>query len=239
MKSNRCFFEQLEGRQLLSAAPTLAPLVFQGTAVNSSGIVVDKLQMTVQKTATGYSDKLIVTNNTGEVTVLTFSGNATGQFSDTQGYTAFAGRMNTADTAITGTWALNGPHGDTHGSLTLNEVPPAETTPPTTNKTTTVTDYVGTFTNSSGQTSKITIQVIDTNGILTGLVYVHNYNNQLVPILFSISKTGAASFTFTLAGQTNIVQGQFSSNGKTVTAKVTSINSDGTVGFDTLTATAA
>src|ERR1700677_3291980 len=106
MKSNRCIIEQLEGRQLLSAAPAVgdsAPVVFSGTAVGAKGAVIDTLLMTVQRTANGFSDNVIMTDAGGNVTTLTLSMDAAGKFSDNSAGLTLTGRMNAAETEITGT----------------------------------------------------------------------------------------------------------------------------------------
>lgn len=241
MISNRSMVEQLEGRQLLSATLTSgdsAPLVFQGTAVNGGGAVTDKLLMTVQRTADGFSDSVIITDDSGNVTSLGVSMNAAGKFSGTAADLTLAGRMNSAETKIAGNWALQGAHRTTRGALNLSLVPPPNTVLPTTNSKTTITDYTGTMTKDGQTTSNVKFEVIDTNGKRTGEVNVHNYDDQLVTIPFNISSTGVIAFTFSFTDQTNIVQGKLSDGGKLMTGSWTSINSDGTNGFGSFTASA-
>ncbi len=226
MTSNHCIVEQLEGRQLLSAAP----IAFAGSAVSTTGAVQDTLLMTVQATGNGFTDKFILTDNSGNITVLNFSMKANGTFTDTQGVLTVAGKMDAGETAITGTWSEKLWGKNTRGTFSLGVLAQPNANLPTTNNTTTVTEYAGTDVNQGGQSGTVLIEVLDTNGVRTGEVFVHNYENQLVPIPFNISKTGQIAFTFSLTDQTNIVQGKVNANG-TITGSWTSINSDGTNGF--------
>jgi len=54
--------------------------VFSGTAVKAGGAVIDKLLMTVQRTANGSATTSFLTDDGGNVTSLTLSMNAAGNF---------------------------------------------------------------------------------------------------------------------------------------------------------------
>jgi hypothetical protein len=227
MTSNHCTVEQLEGRQLFSAA---TPLAFQGTAATYTGAQMDTLLMTVQQTSNGFTDKFVMTDNSGNIAVMNFSMKANGQFSYTQGVLTVTGKMNAGETEITGTWSENLRGWNTRGTFLMDVIPQPNANLPTTNNTTTITEYTGKDTNQGGQSGTVLIEVLDTDGVRTGEVFIHNYNDQLVPIPFNISSTGKIAFTFSLTDQTDIVQGKLNANG-TITGSWTSISSDGTNGF--------
>lgn len=235
MKTNRCLIEPLENRQLLSASPVF----FQGTCVNNNGALMDKVVMSVTATSGGFSDYIVAMDMGDKIANTTVTMDATGVFSKTTIGTdnlTLAGKMNDAETSISGVWTMKGPHGGQTGTFHLAVVPPANTTIPSTG---TVTDYDGIDINSKGQGGHVALEVIDNDGVLTGDVVVHDYNNNLIPIGFNISSDGDISFSFTLTDQTNIVRGKLSANGQLFQGSWISINNDGTNSFGVMTATPA
>jgi hypothetical protein len=235
MKTDRCLVEPLENRQLLSASPVL----FQGTCVNNIGGLMDKVVMSVTPSGSGFSDYIVVMDNGDKIANTTVTMDANGVFSKTTIGTdnlTLAGKMNAGETAVDGVWTMKGPRGGQSGAFHLALVPPANSTVPTTG---TVTDYDGIDINSKGQGGHVALEVIDNDGVLTGAVEVHDYNNNLIPIGFNISSQGDVSFSFTLTDQTNIVRGKLSANGQIFQGSWISINTDGSNSFGVMTATPA
>ena len=101
------------------------------------------------------------------------------------------------------------------------------------------TVYQGTATNQSGKKSEISVVLTDMKGVLTGLFYVHNQNDALVPIAFTVKSNLTFTFKFHLPGEINTVEGKLSANGTTVTATWTSLRSSGTKGHGSVVAARA
>jgi hypothetical protein len=236
MKSNGCVVEALEGRQFLSAAPVgvASMLVFQGNAVTSAGGIADHLIMTVQKNGSGYTDEVFITTPQMKTTMLSLSMNPVKNFSyvkaNAAGISLF-GTMNASDTVITGTWTQTTGKVTTGGKYTLDLVPGPLASAPTTG---TVTTYTGMEVNSQGKTDPINITVWDNDGVLTGSVDVHNYEDQLVAMPFSISSSGQISFEFSLEDQTAVVVGTLS--GKEITGSFIAIGTNGAISYGTMSA---
>ena len=236
MKTNFTLIEQLEGRQLLSgtlpglvhvgaARPTVgtnAPMMFAGVAVDSQDEVMATLQMTVQKTATGFSDAAIVTDDGGNVADISLSLNAAGKFvyhGNVGGALTLSGALNAGHTAITGTWIHSGSGPSSHGTLTMAVDPSTPTSPTTAN-------YVGTATNKKGDVSQIGVVVTDTNNIRTAVLSIANGNGSgsNSPAPFLIAANGSFAFSFSQPnGETDHVIGKISPNGLTITGGWTSL----------------
>ena len=102
MKSNEFLMEPLEGRQLLSATPDAGTLSFQGSANYANGALIDKLLVNLQPAATGFSGEVIMTNPAGDVSTDPLTMNSAGEFSKIGTGFTITGKMNAAETKITG-----------------------------------------------------------------------------------------------------------------------------------------
>ena len=237
MNSTAFLIEPLEARQMLSATPDAGMLSFQGSANYANGTLIDKLLVNLQPVPTGFTGEVIMTNPAGDISTDPVTLNSAGEFSKIGTGFTITGKMNAAETKVTGNWTLQAAQKTSKGSLNLTLIPPPNPALPTTNKRTTITDHSGTDTNQNNVTSNVTIEVIDTNGVRTGEVNVHNYDGVLTPIPFKIASNGTIAFTFSFSDQTNIVQAKLSADGTTITGSWTSINTNGTNGFGTMLAT--
>jgi hypothetical protein len=98
------------------------------------------------------------------------------------------------------------------------------------------TIYRGAATNQSGKTSTIDIVLTDMKGVRTGVFYVHNEADKLIPIAFTVKSNLTFSFKFNLPGETNTVEGKLSANGAKITAEWTSVSSTGVKGHGSVVA---
>jgi len=99
------------------------------------------------------------------------------------------------------------------------------------------TVYRGTATNQDGHTSTISVVLTDMKGVRTGLFYIHNQDDVLVPIAFAVKSNLTFTFKFKLPGEVNTVEGKLSANGAKITAAWTSVSSTGVKGHGTVVAT--
>ena len=227
-------------------APTVvAPLYFQGTAFNTTqNKLAANLTLSLTKTDKGYrADVVGIDPNGGTPTKFSMPVDANGHFVFDKGENGkklhLEGQLNTDKSAITGNWTETRKDGSSVGTISLTVMaPPAPTpTPAPTPPPAPVTGphYVGMATESGGKQSGLTMDVVKTkDGSYFGKIKHPNSDGTVDTITVKFDANGHFNFTGDNKSGPHL-EGQLSTDGKTITGTFTITKKDGPPSTGTFT----
>ena len=225
-----------------TAPVTIAPLYFRGTAYNTTqNKIAANLTLTLTKTDKGLLASVIGTDPKGGTpTKFSAAVDANGHFvynnSDNGKKFHLEGQLNADKSAITGTWTETRKDGSSVGTIALTVVVPVPTPAPTPPPApVSGPHYVGMATESGGKQSGLTLDMVKTtDGGMFGILKHPNSDGTGDTITVKFDAKGHFLFT----GDNNNgprLEGQLSTDGKTITGTFTIVKTDGPSSTGTFT----